>query len=143
MEARIIDALNRPRHFFNLLDCKTATAPLLPQSFENFKTTIINEQLAGFVGFEQHGPYGMLFSLAISRSLSTHEVTDNLLTDAERLAMIKKLEALYLLTENAAGYFERQGYRQINRADVPDELHLSSKFINHCAVNSVVMVKVL
>jgi amino-acid N-acetyltransferase len=63
-------------------------------------------------------------------------ITEYLLKEAKE----KKLKAIYLLTETAKGFFEKKGFKEIKREDVPSEVKASSEFSSVCPVSATVMV---
>lgn len=96
--------------------------------------------LVGTGGLEIHGDYGLLRSLSVKmgirgRSVGT-TITEYLLNKAKE----KKLKAIYLLTETAKGFFEKKGFREVKRDDVPSEVKASSEFSTVCPVSATVMV---
>lgn len=96
--------------------------------------------LVGTGGLEIHGGYALLRSLSVKMGIRGKSVgttiTEFLLTEAKK----KKLKAIYLLTETAKGFFERKGFRQVTRDEVPSEVKASSEFSTVCPVSATVMV---
>jgi len=85
-------------------------------------------QMMGTGGLEIYGSFGLLRSLSVKlgtrgKALGT-ALTSYLIDEARS----RGLKGIYLLTENARGFFQRKGFVDISRQDVPDELHASSEF---------------
>lgn len=66
-----------------------------------------------------------------------------LVGEAERRARAAGVGVLYLLTTTAAGFFERLGYRQTDRAAAPREIAATRQFSGLCPASSAFMVKSL
>ncbi|MDB5090190.1 MAG: hypothetical protein JWR09_4184 [Mucilaginibacter sp.] len=115
----------------------------LPDQLENFAVTKQGDDITGVIGLEIYGDYALLRSLAVNKSFRNQGIADELLQHIEKLAAVKKLKAIYLLTETAPGYFTRKGYQTITRADVPGEVQQSSEFSHVCPQSAIVMLKFL
>jgi len=115
----------------------------LPVVLDNFYAAIINDIVAGAIGLEIHGAYGLLRSLAVDKAYRNSGIAGTLLAHIEQLAANKKLSEIYLLTETAADYFDRKGYQKISRADVPAEMQQSAEFSYVCPQSAIVMGKSL
>jgi len=85
-------------------------------------------QMMGTGGLEIYGPYGLLRSLSVklgTRGKALGTVLTNYLIDEARS---RGLKGIYLLTENARGFFQRKGFVDISRQEVPAEIHASSEY---------------
>lgn len=49
-------------------------------------------------------------------------IASGLVRELEENAQNLGINCIYLLTESAPGYFERKGYKEISRADVPESI---------------------
>jgi amino-acid N-acetyltransferase len=97
--------------------------------------------IVGMAGIERYGRHGLLRSVAVSpewrgRGLGG-ALTEEILARAER----DGLEAVYLLTDTAAEFFPRYGFRRIERSDVAESVRTSAEFTDLCPASSVVMVR--
>ncbi len=115
----------------------------LPQTLENFIVARLNNEVIGVAGIEIYAGYGLLRSVAVKAAFRGRGIANELLQNIEELAAGKKLEAIYLLTETAAGYFGKKGYRTISRADVPAAIRQSTEFSHVCPQSATVMIKQL
>ncbi len=115
----------------------------LPLSLENFFTKIADGEIVGVAGIEIYGDYGLMRSLAVSKSHRGIGLAGKLLQQVERLAASKNLKTIYLLTETAPDYFEKKSYEKITRADVPPVVQKSSEFSHVCPQSAIVMQKKL
>jgi amino-acid N-acetyltransferase len=95
--------------------------------------------LVGVAGMEVHGRDGVLRSVAVAPSLQQaglgRRLTERVLDDARR----EGLRRVYLLTETAADYFPRYGFRRIARADASPEVQRSVEFREACPASAVAM----
>ena len=113
----------------------------LPATLENFVVALQNNEVAGVAGLEVYGDSGLLRSVAVKPGYRGQGLAAKLILQVEALALSKRLSSVYLLTETAASYFERKGYKQITRAVVPAELQHSSEFSHVCPQSAIVMKK--
>ena len=98
------------------------------------------DSLVGTGGLEVHGKFALLRSLSVKMGIRGKSVgttiTEYLLTEAKK----KNLQAIYLLTETAKGFFEKKGFKQVAREEVPAEVKASSEFATVCPTSAAVMV---
>lgn len=117
----------------------------LPADDLNFSKDLLvgyfeGNALVGTGGLEVYGAFGLLRSLSVKfgirgKSVGTN-ITEYLIDEAKE----KKLKAIYLLTETASGFFQKRGFRQVSRNDVPEELKASSEFSHVCPDGAVAMM---
>jgi len=126
-----------------LLKARKLPTQDLPGLLNNFFVAIDNNAVAGVVGLEVYGNYGLLRSLAVNTNLQNKGIGAILLAKIQTLATEKGLEAIYLLTETAKDYFEFKGYEHIARMDIPEEVKAASEFTHVCPETATVMQKSL
>lgn len=115
----------------------------LPNTLNNFFVTIDNNKVIGAIGLEQYGHYGLLRSMVVNKVHRNKNIASQLVRHLERYAVTAGIHCMYLLTETAARYFERKGYKRIDRNEVPAELQASSEFSHVCPASATVMKKTL
>ena len=115
----------------------------LPQVLDDFIVMQDQDEIIGVAGLETYGNYGLLRSIAVATAYRNRGIADNLLTKIENLGASKKLTAIYLLTETAAGYFTSKGYQLTNRDTVPADVQQSTEFSHVCPVSAMVMKKTI
>jgi amino-acid N-acetyltransferase len=96
--------------------------------------------VVGVAGLEVHGRDGLLRSVVVAPSLQQaglgRRLTERVLAEARRSG----LRRVYLLTETAADYFTRYGFRPIAREDASTEVQGSVEFREACPASAVAMV---
>ncbi len=93
------------------------------------------------VGMEFHGSEALVRSLAVATAWQGRGLARELLEHAEAQALAAGQRRLHLLTTDAAGYFERQGYRQVERGEVPPAIAATAQFSELCPASAILMCK--
>lgn len=96
---------------------------------------------SALVGLEIYGRDALLRSLVVSAVARTRGVGSALVLHAEQYAAARQVRALYLLTTTAESYFERRGYRRIDRAEAPPAIQSTREFASLCPASSAFMFK--
>lgn len=115
----------------------------LTETLDNFITAIADAEVIGVAGLEIYGSFGLLRSVAVRSDFRSQGIAAKLLRRIDALASLKGLTEIYLLTETASDYFERQTFRRIDRTDVPEELQQSSEFSRVCPQSAIAMKKII
>jgi amino-acid N-acetyltransferase len=115
----------------------------LPHALNNFIVAIQDGIVVGVGGVEVYGKFGLLRSFVTQSEYRGTGVAAKLLARLDKVSKLKGLSALYLLTETAPGYFERKGFAQVTRDEVPIEIQASSEFSHVCPVSAILMNKTL
>jgi amino-acid N-acetyltransferase len=97
--------------------------------------------IAGIAGLERYGRDGLLRSLAVSPAWRGRGLGGALTEEILATAARDGLQSVYLLTETAADFFPRYGFRRIERSDVAEDVRTSAEFAELCPASSVVMVR--
>ncbi|MBN8619353.1 MAG: GNAT family N-acetyltransferase [Anaerolineae bacterium] len=95
-------------------------------------------RLAGVAGLERYGDSALLRSVAVAhrRTGVGTQLVERLLQQAAQTG----IRQVGLLTETAADYFPRFGFRVIPRTDLPAPLHQSIEFTTACSQSAVAML---
>lgn len=104
-----------------------------------FKAVSGDNKLAGCVGLEIYGRYGLLRSLAVDPAFRNQGIATQLINRVVQYALDRSISTLYLLTTTADRYFQRMGFDLTSRNDVPKELRQSSEFADICPVSAKVL----
>jgi len=115
----------------------------LQTDLQNFFVACIDDAVVGVVGLEQYGSYGLLRSLIIHPSYRNQHLAADLIGVIENRANDLGINCIYLLTETAPLYFEKKGYSQTDRNEVPLILQQSTEFSHICPSSAIAMKKSL
>jgi amino-acid N-acetyltransferase len=95
----------------------------------------------GFGGLEIHGEDALLRSLVILPPLRARGIGAAVVGWLETEAALCQCRAIWLLTDQAAGFFDRLGYAKCDRAVVPENIRETRQFAAFCPANADVLVK--
>jgi amino-acid N-acetyltransferase len=95
----------------------------------------------GLVGLEIYGTDGLLRSLVVPDNARTQGVGSALVRHVEDYATSHRVSALYLLTTTAESFFERRGYRRVERTEAPPAIQSTPEFASLCPASSAFMLK--
>lgn len=99
------------------------------------------ERIVGCAVIEPYESAGLLRSVAVAQSQRGLGVGIRLTEAAIHLAQSRGIRALYLLTETAAGFFPRFGFRPISRDEVDPAVRDSIEFTRACPASALAMRK--
>jgi N-acetylglutamate synthase-like GNAT family acetyltransferase len=99
-----------------------------------------NGAVVACAGLERHGRSGLLRSLAVDQPFRDSGLGAALVGNRVAVAASSGLDAVYLLTTNAATYFERLGFVAAQRATVPAALAASVEFNSACPATAACLV---
>lgn len=103
----------------------------------------VDGSVAGLIGLEKFGDTGLLRSLVVDNRYRKSGFGRTLVEKLEQHATEEGIERLWLLTIDAAGYFERFGYRPKQRTDAPPAIRATDEFAELCPDDAVLMMKTL
>ena len=89
------------------------------------------------------GSWALLRSVVVAPDRQRAGLGQAILTELERLARAAGTSRLVLLTETAAGFFARRGYRVIERDTVPEDVQGCEEFRSLCPSPATCMTKSL
>lgn len=98
-----------------------------------------NGELIGVAGVEVHGGHGLFRSAAVHADWRGRGVGEALTKDRIAWARARGLEALFLLTQTAAGYWPRFGFQVTDRGGAPAALRASSEWAGACPASATAM----
>lgn len=111
---------------------------------EHVATLLVARQdgrLVGCAGLELYGSAALLRSVAVDEACRGQGI-GRCLTDAALIAAKQHgVSQLYLLTETAPAFFARQGFRAIDRAEVPATVKTSVEFTGACCQCALAMTR--
>jgi amino-acid N-acetyltransferase len=86
---------------------------------------------------------GLLRSVVVASGLRGTGLGRIVVEDLERVARAARIAQLVLLTETAKQFFEHQGYRVLDRREVPQDVQESEEFRSLCPASATCMSKTL
>ena len=89
------------------------------------------------------GVSALLRSVVVASGLRGTGLGRIVVEDLERAARAAHITQLVLLTETAKEFFEHQGYRVLDRRDVPQDVRESEEFRSLCPASATCMAKAL
>lgn len=92
-------------------------------------------------GLEIYGAFGLLRSMAVSPAWRRRGIGKALTERLLDLAGTMGLQAVFLLTTTAQGYFAGHGFAQVEREKVPAVIRTSVEFASACPASAVCMFK--
>jgi amino-acid N-acetyltransferase len=97
-----------------------------------------DEQLA-FVGFVQFGSEALLRSLVVLEAFRGQNYGNWTIDAIAQQARKQGVQRIWLLTTDAERYFVHQGFRIVQRKDVPSVIAASRQFSTTCPDSAVLM----
>ena len=126
-----------------LILCELPQEDITPEHLRHFLVLKEKAQVIAVVGVEVLGRFGLLRSLAVDPRYRRRGFASQLTEKAEEYAASLKIEALYLLTITAEGFFAKRGYQRVERNSVPSPVCGTTEFKILCPASAVCMVKYL
>ena len=141
-EYKIENATNQQRELIvSLLESEGLPVNDLPGDLANFLVLLNDAKIIGVIGLERYDKSGLLRSLVVDKNYRNKNAASALVAGLEKVAHSLELDSIYLLTETAPNYFERKGYKRIERNEVPLPVQSSSEFSTTCPASAIVMKK--
>lgn len=109
-------------------------------------TTLVakqGQQLLGTAALELYGACALLRSVAVTAERRGQGLGATLTAAALDLAHRRGVRTIYLLTETAADFFPKFGFRPIPRSDVDQAVLGSTEFTTACPQSALVMARSL
>lgn len=100
----------------------------------------LNDAVVGCAALEVCDQAALLRSVAVARDLATLGVGTRLVTDMLTVARHASLQAVYLLTTTAEGWFPRFGFQPVARTDVPASIASTIEFTKACPSSATAMM---
>jgi N-acetylglutamate synthase-like GNAT family acetyltransferase len=110
-------------------------------NFDNFVVAEEDGTIAGAVGLEKYGAFGLLRSAVVSPRYRSggvgRQLVERLLARAEEAGV----DEVYLLTTTAEDYFPKFGFTRTTRTAVPEPVKASAEFRGACPDTAIVMTR--
>jgi amino-acid N-acetyltransferase len=111
--------------------------------FQNFVVADRDGTIVGAVGLEIHGMRALLRSLVVAPSSRTAGIGSSLARAVIERARKQPIRNLFLLTLDAAPFFEQFGFRHVDHAEAPAEIRATREFSELCPSTARLMKLVL
>jgi N-acetylglutamate synthase-like GNAT family acetyltransferase len=115
----------------------------LPEDVEPHLATLVvaeaDDGLVGAVGLEVPGPSAVLRSLVVVPEWRKAGLGTSLTERAIGEAQARSVGRLFLLTTDAAPFFERFGFQQAERDEAPAEIRATREFRELCPASARLM----
>jgi amino-acid N-acetyltransferase len=111
---------------------------------DHFATALVareQQRVIGSAALEMYAPYALLRSVAVDASHRGQGIGRRLTTEALALAHRQGVERVYLLTDTAAAFFPKLGFREIARSDVRPSVRQSVEFTSARPETATAMVR--
>jgi N-acetylglutamate synthase-like GNAT family acetyltransferase len=112
-----------------------------PRYFFVSKNT--ENKIIASIGLEIYGTYGLLRSLAVDPDNRNKGIALLLIDEIIKQSHALQLKAVYLLTTTADKYFLKNGFEDVQRNDIPEELTHSQEYSSICPASAITMRKSL
>jgi amino-acid N-acetyltransferase len=109
-------------------DSAQPSSDVAAMPLDDFIVAEQDDSLVGCVGIERCGADALLRSLAVEDSRRGTGQGRHLVQAAEQHAVALGVRTLYLLTTNAADFFEGRGYRRLERDNAPAAVRATTGF---------------
>jgi len=100
---------------------------------------LIENEIVATIGVENYGTEALLRSLCVKEGFKNQKYGEKMLSYLRTWCAQETTEALYLLTTTAEHYFERYGFKKIEREKTPQSIQTTREFHSICPNSAVVM----
>jgi amino-acid N-acetyltransferase len=90
---------------------------------------------------QRFGSAALLRSVVVAPEHRGSGLGRRVVGELERLARAAEIKRLILLTQTAAEFFTRQGFRTIERSSAPQEMQASEEFRSLCPSSAICMAR--
>jgi amino-acid N-acetyltransferase len=102
-----------------------------------------NDRVIATGALQGFGTSALLRSVVVVSDRRGSGLGRSIVHDLERVAREGGIAQLFLLTQTAQRFFERQGYRVSDRQSVPQDVQGSAEFRSLCPASATCMAKIL
>jgi len=99
-----------------------------------------NDVLIASGGFELYGDHALLRSVAIDETQRSRGLGKKIVDDLVEKAKELNITNLFLLTETAHDFFEKKGFADVDRNEVPGPIRNSTQFTSACPASACCMI---
>jgi amino-acid N-acetyltransferase len=100
-----------------------------------------DDEVVAAGALQRFGTSALLRSVVVAPDRRRSGLGRSVVGELERLARAAGISRLVLLTETAADFFARQGFRTIERSSAPEDMQASEEFRSLCPSSAICMGK--
>ena len=115
----------------------------LPADLSGFTLAFEGDELVGTAGMELLGSIGLLRSVAVAETHRSKQLGRQLFAAALDHARAHGVQEVFLITNTADAYFEKNGFQRVERSEAPVEIAGTAQFAGLCPASAVVMKRVI
>lgn len=117
----------------------------LPHQDLNYQSQVLisyydQGKMIGTGGLEVLEHSALLRSVSVSPEHRSQNIGKQITSDILNQAKSSNLENVYLLTETAKTYFQKLGFEEVSREQVPQEIKSTTEFAQVCPASATCMV---
>lgn len=109
------------------------------EHIDNFIILEDKGKIIGMGGIEVYGCNSLLRSIVVERSKREKGIGKDIFKYLNEKAFDLGVTGIYLLTETAKGYFEKLGFSEVRRTEVPKTILKTKQFTELCPDTAVAM----
>jgi amino-acid N-acetyltransferase len=114
-----------------------------PEKLAGFLIAEDDDLTVGLIGLEIVGTIGLLRSLVVEKHARSTGLGSKLVGALEAAAEAAGIAELWLLTNDAEGFFQRHNFEIFERSEAPDEIRQTDEFNVLCPDTAHLMRKIL
>ncbi|HHW02720.1 MAG TPA: GNAT family N-acetyltransferase [Thermoanaerobacterales bacterium] len=108
-------------------------------SIDNFMVMELDNNIIATAGLEIYQDVAILRSVAVLPEFQHQGLGDGLVRAMINYADRRKISKLFLFTQTARGFFEKIGFKLIQRETIDERCKTSQQYKSNCPVNAYVM----
>lgn len=93
----------------------------------------------GYFGFEQFGEHALFRSMLVQPDARKRGYGTLIWNEAKKILNEAGVKEIYLLTDTATSFFEKQGFKVTDRHKVPESIAKTREFVDFCPDTSICM----
>lgn len=121
--------------------CGLPSDDIDPQWLADFVVVVDDGAPLGVAGLQCFGTTALVRSVGVDAPHRSHGLGARLLGAVEACARERGVRQLYLLTNDAAGFFARHGYAAMQRCAAPAQVQGCTQFGSSCCGAATLMTK--
>ena len=109
------------------------------EHIDNFILKEEKNEIIGIGCIEIYGSHGLIRSFVVAREHRGNGIAKDILHIIKDKVFDSGVTGLYLLTETANEYFNKLGFKAVERSEVPESIKKTKQFNELCPSSAVVM----